>query len=242
MVVGPDISGPEGGDRRLITRTNDQRPMTKDPRHVRLLAGTALLVVLGCAGRPAELPPGEAPIRRASPLPTAGLSGAAVAVYPLTLMSADQALNWREQLAVRRTALDRADSVIAEALKSRSPEVPWVLPDVMRRGAKQAPGMLADPDQIATSLLRATRLEKLSDPLWSQMRALSAVAGARFALVPAALFYFKTPEGLGRAELTLVLADTRSGVIGWRTIAEGEANDPWQALWMALKQLTPGMP
>src|SRR5262249_44074449 len=154
--------------------------MTKDYRLSSPLVCVALLSIAGCATKPADPPPGSAPIKHASPLPTAGLSGQAVAVYPLTLMSADDALPWKEQLSVRRTALDKADSVIAEALKNRSPEVPWVLPDKLRRGAKQAPGMLADPDQIATSLLRAPRLERLSDPLWSQMRALSAMAGSRY--------------------------------------------------------------
>jgi len=203
-------------------------------------AGAALAVLaLGCGGSRAAVP--EAPPRTA-PLPTAGLAGQPVAVYPLTMLIPEEGLPWRGQLTPRRSALDRADSVIAEALRTRSPEVPWALPDLMRRGAKQAPGMLIDPDQLATSLLRAANIDRLPDPLWSQMRTLSALAGARFALVPASLFYFGTTDGRGRAELTLVLADVRTGAVGWRTVARGESGDPWDALWLALKQLTPGLP
>lgn len=206
--------------------------------HTLALAG--LLAVMSCAGRKAgPAAPTRAP---AAPLPTAGLAGQPVAVYPLTMLIPEESLGWGGQFVPRRTALDRADSVIAEALKTRSPEVPWAMPDLMRRGARQAPGMLVDPDQLATSLLRAPNIDRLPDPLWSQMRTLSAMAGARFALVPASLLYFKTPDGLGRAELTLLLADVRTGIIGWRTVARGEGTDPWIALGLALKQLTPGLP
>jgi hypothetical protein len=38
------------------------------------------------------------------------------------------------------------------------------------------------------------------------------------------------------------MVDTRVGKIGWRTVARGEADDPWAALTKAVKALTPGLP
>ncbi len=49
-------------------------------------------------------------------------------------------------------------------------------------------------------------------------------------------------RGRGRAELMLVLVDVRTGRVGWRTVARGEGDDPWAALWAGLKPLVPGIP
>jgi hypothetical protein len=175
-------------------------------------------------------------------LPTAGLAGQSVAVYPLTLLAADQELEWQEALTPRRAALQRADSIIAAMLVERSPEVNWVLPEELRRAASRAPGMLANPDQMGTALLRSPQINQIPDPLRSQMRTLNGFAGGRFALVPASLIYAVGPEGGARAELTLVLADVRTGAVGWRTVAHAEGADPWASLRDAFKTLVPGLP
>lgn len=205
----------------------------------RLIALLALAsVTAGCGGsQPAVTVPAPA-----SPLPTGGIAGQEVTVYPLTLLSADQTLEWTSLLTPRREALARADSIIAELLKERSPEVTWILPDELRRAARRAPGLLAEPDQMGTALLRFPNSSRIPDPLRSQMRGLTGVAGGRYALVPASLVFTVTDEGRGRAELTLVIADVRTGLVGWRTVAHAEGDDPWSALRDALKTLTPGLP
>jgi hypothetical protein len=170
------------------------------------------------------------------------MAGQDVTVYPLTLLSAEGTLAWQERIGPRRAALDRADSIIGSLLEERSPEVKWVLPPALRRAAARAPGMLGDPDRMSTSLLRSSELRQIPDPLRSQMRNLTGVAGGRYALIPASLLFYRTPEGLGRAELTLVIADVRTGVIEWRTMAHAVGDDPWTALRDAFKTLTPGLP
>ncbi len=145
-------------------------------------------------------------------------------------------------LGPRRAALDRADSVVAEELVARAPEVTWILPDELRRAARRGQPMLADPDQMATALLRSPELTIVPDPLRSQMRALTAVAGDRYALVPASLVFVPDEAGRASAELTVVLIDVRTGVIGWRTVARGVGEGPWESLKAAVKALTPGLP
>ncbi|MBI2536748.1 MAG: hypothetical protein HYW06_07265 [Gemmatimonadetes bacterium] len=201
-----------------------------------MLAG--LLLAIACSG---SQPTATAPSPTA-PLPTAGLAGLKVVVYPLTLIAADDRLGWTPALTPRRTALNHADSLLGETLAGRAPEVQWVLPPAVRQAARRAAPVAVDPDQMATSLLRGRRLAKLPDPLWSQMRSLTAVAGERYALVPASLIFVPATEDGGRAELTLVLADVRSGAIEWRTVANAVGADPWEALQGALKALTPGLP
>jgi hypothetical protein len=208
--------------------------------HLSVVALACVLLTVACG--PKQQPEAAGPLP-ASPLPTAGIAGQDVSVYPLTLLSADETLGWGTQLVPHRVALERADSIIAALLTERSPEVLWVLPPTLRHAFARAPGTLADPDRIGTALLRAPKLETIPDPLRSQMRNLTAVAGGgRYAFVPASLVYVRTPEGKARAELTVVLADVRTGLIGWRAVANAEGADPWSALVAAFKTLTPGLP
>jgi hypothetical protein len=204
------------------------------------LVPAAAVLLLACSGTAGG---GRAPEPAPTlPLPTAGIAGQRVAVYPLTLMTAAEGLGWQGYLAARREALDRADSIIGALLTERSPEVTWVLPPALRRAAAQAPGMLTNPDQMGTAMLRSPGVEQIPDPLRSQMRSMNGVAADRYALIPAALVFTRTPEGRGQAELMLVMGDVRTGVLPWRTVARGEGDDPWEALRVAFKTLTPGLP
>lgn len=197
-----------------------------------------LLLAAGCGGSQpaADVPP------ETNPLPTAGIAGRKVTIYPLTLLAADEMLGWEDALTPHASALQRADSLIGAALTERAPEVEWVLPEALRRAARQAPGMLADPDRMGTALLRTKDLEVVPDPLRSQMRNLTGIAGDRYAFVPASLVFRRAPDGTGRAELTAIVTDVRVGRVAWRSVATGEGTDPWTALRAALKAMTPGLP
>ncbi len=211
----------------------------------------AAVLVAGCGAKPMASPePAPAPT---APLPTAGLASSRVPILPFTLVVAEDSLGWEQVLGDRKTVIAAADSVLGGLLKVRAPEVSWVLPDEVRRQARRSPTFGSNPDQMATALLRSERLVDVPDPLRSELRTLVALAGARYALVPAALVYLRaTPDSSGpasgpaaavaRAELSIVLVDARLGRVGWRTVARGEGNDPWTALTRAVKALTPGLP
>lgn len=204
------------------------------------LALTLAGAVTACGG---SHPDGAAAPQPTAPLPSAGLAGQKVVVYPLTLIVADERLGWEAALTPRRGALDRADSLLAETLTGRAPEVTWILPPALRQVARRSAPVTTSPDQTPTSLLRSQGLRQVPDPLWSQMRNLVAIAGERYALVPAGLVFVPAPDGSGgRAELTLVLADVRTGAIAWRTVANAVGADAWAGLERALKALTPWLP
>jgi hypothetical protein len=101
-----------------------------------------------------------------------------VTVYPLTLIVAEPRLQWDSLIRPRDEALQHADSLIELFLEERAPEADWVMPAELRRMARQAPGMLADPEQMGTALLRADGLTKIPDPLRSQMRRRGRACGA----------------------------------------------------------------
>lgn len=205
---------------------------------------TVLAGVAACGGKSAvSQTPTPAPT---VPLPTAGIASARVPVLPLTLIAAEDSLGWESTLADRAATLAAADSVLGTLLRTRSPEVNWVLPDELRREARRSPTFATNPDQMGTALLRSEKLEQVPDPLRAELRTLVALADARYALVPAALVYRRIAgSAQGRtatAELTIVLVDARLGKIGWRTVARGDGDDPWTALTRAVKALTPGLP
>lgn len=210
---------------------------------VRRASFVVLLTTLACGAKQNSQQPTPAPT---APLPTAGIAGQRVALTPIELVAAEDSLHWETALADRRATLDKCDSIIDALLTARAPEVTWAPPPELRRIARHAPGIVTDPDQMGTPLLRATRLLDVPDPLRSQLRTLMGLVGGRYVLVPAALVYRQTvgrPEGrTATAELAMVLIDSRVGKVEWRTTARGEADDPWTALTRAVKNLTPGVP
>ena len=201
-----------------------------------------LLAVVSCGGKKSSQTPTPIPT---APLPTAGLAGQRVALTPLALVAAEDTLHWDALIADRRVTLDKSDSIIGTLLTARAPEVSWVGPAELRHIARRAAGIVADPDQMGTPFLRADNIVDVPDPLRYQLRTLMGLVGGRYVLVPAGLV-FRQPVGPPArppvAELSVVLIDTRTGKVGWRTVARGEGDDPWTALTRAVKSLTPGLP
>ena len=189
-------------------------------------------------------------------------------MLPLTLVVAEDSLHWGPLLGERRVALAKGDSVLGTLLQARASEVTWILPDALRRAARRAPGIAPDPDQMGAAILlhrSKHNPEIVPDPLRSELRTLAALAGSgggRYVLVPAGLVFRRMggpadgrsggaaarptagppDHPSGTAELTIVLADVRTGRVGFRTVARGEGPDPWTALTSAVKSLTPGLP
>jgi hypothetical protein len=92
---------------------------------------------------------------------------------------------------------------------------------------------------MGQAVLRAPKIEVVPDPLRSSLRSLMAVAGGRIALVPAALGFGPETDGQIRADLSLVLADARSGKVMWRSVALGRGKTPNEALNAAIAAVLP---
>jgi hypothetical protein len=220
-----------------------------NPLKAKKLVRTAYVVLLATiACGPKKKDDKPTPDPATAPLPTAGIAGQRVALTPLELVGAEEGLKWDSLIANRRATLNKCDSIIAALLGARAPEVTWVLPPELRHVARRAAGIAADPDQMGTAFLRASGIVDVPDPLRYQLRTLLGLVGGRYALIPAGLV-FRVPAGhppagppVAKAELSVVLVDTRVGKVGWRTIARGEGEDPWTALTRAVKSLTPGLP
>ena len=200
-------------------------------------AALGLALLAACGGKnPGDVPP-EKLVNR--PLITPGLAGQQIAVLPLTLLLVDEQMAAVAPFTDRRRALTWGDSLVGRSLQDRAPEVNWVLPAELRKLARRSPGVVVDPDQMGQAILRAPSLKVTPDPLRSELRSLIAVAGGRFVLVPAGVNLERTPEGLVKASLWLVIVDARTGLIPFRTLAEGEAATPPAAVGVALASVLP---
>jgi hypothetical protein len=113
------------------------------------------------------------------------------------------------------------------------------LPPQLRKIARRSAGFVEDPDQMGQAVLRSPNLTKVPDPLRSSLRGLMALTEGRMALVPAALGFTPETGGQVRADLSLVLADSRSGKILWRSLASGRGHSPDQALNAAMAAVLP---
>ena len=197
--------------------------MTKHPTFsIQCLTLLISLAAPGCAGAQRDpfatgtTPPAPSSSTPVAILPAASITGQTVAIVPITLVVADPSLQADSVYAAytdRRGALARADSLVGEAIVTRAPEVNWVPPRELRNIARRSAGYLVDPDQMGQAALRGPKILVVPDPLRSSLRGLMAVAGGRFALVPAAVGFGPEPDGRIRADLSLVMADTRTGKV-----------------------------
>jgi hypothetical protein len=184
----------------------------------------------------------QSPPKPPKALNTLALSGEAIAVLPLTLAASDPALARDSTLALlgdRRGVLRWADSVIGEGLQARAPEVTWVLPPRLRQMARRNPGVMPEPDQLGQSILRSSKFKRVPDPLRTGLRSVTSFTGGRYAMVPAALVFARDSSGALRAELSIALADTRTGAVSWHALTWGMGGSPDEALNAAVAAVLP---
>lgn len=212
-------------------------PFTTDKLSPALCVG--LLALLACRLNAQD---GLKPLPATQTLNLVPLAGQTIAVLPITLVVADPALEADSLYARfkdRRTGLLRADSLVGEQIEARGPEVHWVLPPQLRKVARRSAGVVEDPDQMGQAILRSPKMNKVPDPLRSSLRGLVALAGGRIALVPASVGFGPEANGRMRADLTLVLVDSRSGKVLWRSLAYGRGASPDEALKAAVAGVLP---
>lgn len=125
------------------------------------------------------------------------------------------------EVDLRRTALiDAANAALDTALRRDGREVTWLGLDEQRRVARRNPTLGIQPEHFATQYLFDPRIDRIPDPLWSQVRTLAAVSSARYLMVPAGVKISGAPGALSAAYV-MVLADARSGAVLARVRAQG---------------------
>lgn len=181
-----------------------------------LFAAALCCVTVGaCAGRKAAgagaAPTTDVAPRRAAPL--AVFRAQAVVVTPVQRLRAADAPAWGATDG--RGPLAALDSAIATVARARG-VTGWSFAADVERQARRNPTMAPDPHALAIDELMASRApEQLTGPLGSQLRAIVALGGQRFTLVPLELRWLRHADGRGAAVLRVALVDARMSRPMW---------------------------
>lgn len=171
---------------------------------------------------------GPDPNSQVAPLPNrplAGLAGQQVIVLPVHYLRPGDSLGWAAAVERPRQLLSDVDDEIAFALEERGFRTRWVFPEQLVRSAQRNAAHSPDPRALAAEGLRPLARRRsdgqLGEPLASQLRALVALHGARYALFPVELRFEKI-GGAGRAVLHVLLIDARLSRATWGADVHGD--------------------
>jgi hypothetical protein len=105
------------------------------------------------------------------------------------------------------------------------------------KAAANNPTYATDPRALAANPLRSpgTKVtDRLPEPLASQLRTMIAFQDARLVLIPVELRFERTPVGLGRPMVRLVLVDPRMSVVRWIGEVKGPESSAFSSDFYAM--------
>ena len=163
------------------------------------------------------------------------MAGSSVLLFPVGGILFGDSLSGE---AVRRAdLLDRAVAVIDSTVRRDGRGITWQGLAEMRATMRRSPAVsIVDPASVPTGFLLAERVEAVPDPLWSSLRALAALSGARMALIPVVARLGGAP-GAVRASYVFAMLDTRMGQMVWRGRVTGPAAPTAEAALVAAAAL-----
>jgi len=195
----------------------------------------AVWVTTGCAAKAVGQ---REPITQA--LVTASIAGQTLALLPLTMVVVDPEAHDSALARDREALIKYGDSLVTEAMLARAPEIDWIPPAELRRIARRSGGLIPDPDRMGQSVMRSSSLKTVPDPLRSNLRKLISIAGnGRYAMIPAALYVRADSSGQIQSDLTVLLADSRTGRVVWRSLAKGTGSTAAAAVVRAVETIFP---
>jgi len=198
----------------------------------------ALLLTMTAVSALRSQDPGPKPAPRIA-LMREALAGQVMPLMPLTHVVRDSTLRDSTVPGDRAEMLAWADSIVAEAMVERAPEISWLHGSELRRVARRSAGIIPEPHRFGHAILRAGNLRTVPDPTRSHFRTMAALAGGRHVFVPASLVLGRDEEGAVRATLIVVVADSRTGRLIWRSEALGTGPTTAAALRAAVEYFLP---
>jgi hypothetical protein len=191
-------------------------------RNCRVSVVTLAVVAAACGGGTSQTSPSD-PFAGIDigQLPVGSLSGSNVLILVAGGVVLGDSTGPLPELETQRTAiLATANEALDTALRRDARDVNWMGLAEQRHTVRRNPTLGIDPDRLPTAYLAPATVEQIPDPLWGTIRTLSAVAGARYAVVPSAV-RVTGRAGAYVAEYVIVGADTRVGAVVFRARAIG---------------------
>ena len=185
-----------------------------------------LAIAIGC-GRSQRPAAPQDPFKAIgiAPLPVEALAGTSVLILPVGALVLSDSAAESPDLVARRFALAvEAGAALDSAFRHGAPSVKWLGLAEQRRALHMAPALGIDPARLETGYLIDPHQESMVDPLWGELRELTALVDARTAVAPAGVRLDRVAGGYV-AEYVLVMVDPRSG----RVLGRGRTVGPVSA-------------
>jgi hypothetical protein len=173
----------------------------------------ACMVVPACAPKRAAAPDPDAVV---APPPV--LSGLTVMILPAQAPPRGSSV-----IAGVEEPVPGLDTEIGYFLAEQASRVHWITSDVVRKSAANARSLNIHPEALAVSAFHASRVKRIGDPLWGDLRLLGELMNARYAILPFAAGFARDSTGTqGRVEIGAALIDTGNGNVLWTGYAAGD--------------------
>ena len=175
-----------------------------------MLRAALVLALLACAPRAEPVSPD-----RPAPPPPA-LAGRTVMLIPAQpAPSPDVA------------AVPGLDADLAFFLAERAPRVRWMFPDRLERALQNAPTLRVRLHELDVAAFHRARLDRIGEPLFSELHSLGVLLDAPLALLPYAAGYVPSAGGgNGRVEVQVALIDVTDGDVLWIGAVAGDPGPP----------------
>lgn len=180
----------------------------------RNLIFTALIALAACSRQQAA-----PPVPAASTAPV--LIGETVMIFPVQRGSVPVADTSARHFGV---AQDKLDAELAYWLPQLANGVRWVLPEQIQRSITRSPTLQIDINNLGVGAFQRAQVKRVGDPLFGDLRKLSAVLDARVAVIPvAAELIGSTPE-TARVQVATAVLDALSGNVLWFGVIESDTD------------------
>jgi hypothetical protein len=118
------------------------------------------------------------------------------------------------------------DAELAFGLNGRGTGVDWILPAKLQEAVDRAPGLNASLRGLPVGTFEAAEVRRVGDPLYGDLRRLSALVDGEVALIPVSAAPQPDSTGAFAVRLSTALVHVRSGRVLWFGVVEGDAGPP----------------
>lgn len=188
-----------------MTRSSRRMPRRLPPARLTAVGALLALAFSGCA-RKAE-PPSPGTSQGTPP----DLRGSRVLVLPVQQ---------------NRGVPGNPDAELAFGLQERGQGVTWVLPKDLEQALSTSPGMDVSIHAMPVGMFAGGEVRRVGDPLYGQLRRLSALTDASVALIPLRALAMADPDGTVAVQVWATLIHVRTGRVLWFGVVEGDRTAP----------------
>jgi hypothetical protein len=122
------------------------------------------------------------------------------------------------------------DAEVAFGLRSRGPDVTWILPADLQNVLDRSPALGSRIRGLDIAAFGVGEVRRIGDPLYGDLRRLASVVDGQVALIPLQASVVADTAGAGTAvALSATLIDVRSGRVLWFGVVKGDTRDPADA-------------